>query len=166
MSERSQTGQTMKQLLIVVGGIVLAGCATPYQNMGFSGGVSAEQITANTFRISSRGNGYTGSNAVQDYLVLKAAETTVQQGGTHFIVVNAADASGSSQIVTGGVARTTYNGNSAVTNYDPPVVHNIFKPGQDAYIRVLNVAPGQSPPPGAVSAAEIIQFVGARVKRG
>lgn len=133
--------------------------------MGFAGGVSAQQMTANTFRISARGNGYTNPTVVQDYIMLKAAETTAQNGGTHFVVISAADATGTSQIVTGGVAHTTFNGNMATTSYSPPTVQNIVKPGQDAYIRVLNVAPGQQPPPGAVAASEIIQFVGARVKR-
>lgn len=144
---------------------VLAGCSTPYQEMGFSGGVSAQQMTSNTFRISGRGNGYTSSTDVQDYVMLKAAETTVRNGATHFLVIDAADASGTSQIVTGGTSRTTFTGNVATTNYNPPVVHNVFKPGQDAYIRVINVAPSQSPPPGAIAADEIIKFVGARVKR-
>ena len=145
--------------------LALAACSTPYQEMGFSGGVSAQQMTSDTFRIQARGNGYTGSTAVQDYLMLKSAETTLQNGGTHFIVVDAANASNASQIVTGGTAHTTFVGNTATTSYNPPMVHNIFKPGQDAYIRVLNVGPGQAVPSGAVSAKEILQFVGSRVKR-
>jgi hypothetical protein len=64
-----------------------AGCATPYQDMGFSGGVLAQQMTANTFRIVARGNGYTGTTTVQDYVMLKAAETAIQNGGTHFVIV-------------------------------------------------------------------------------
>ena len=41
--------------LIVFG---LVGCSTPYQSMGFSGGVEAQQMTSNTYRIVARGNGY------------------------------------------------------------------------------------------------------------
>jgi hypothetical protein len=144
---------------------VLAACSTPYQEMGFTGGVSAQQMTSETFRISARGNGYTDATSVQDFLMLKAAETTTQNGGTHFVVVSAADASRTAEIVTGGTARTSFVGNTATTSYTPPTVHNVFKPGQDAYIRVLKIGPGQQPPPNAISAAEIIQFVGPRVKR-
>lgn len=68
-------------------------CATPYQEMGFSGGVLAQQMTANSFRNVARGNGYTGTTRVQDYLMLKAAETTLQNGGTHFAIITASDAS-------------------------------------------------------------------------
>jgi hypothetical protein len=42
--------------------------------MGFSGGVAAQQITADTWRIQSRGNAYTGASTVQDYVLLKAAD--------------------------------------------------------------------------------------------
>jgi hypothetical protein len=96
--------------------------------------------------------------------MLKAAETTVQQGGTHFLVINAADASDTSQIVTGGTSTTTFYGNTATTHYNPPMIHNVFKPGQDAYIRILNVPPGQAPPHGAIAADEIIKFVGPRAR--
>lgn len=141
----------------------LAGCSTPYQDMGFTGGVSAQQLTSDTFRIQARGNSYTSGTAVQDYLMVKAAETTVKNGGTHFAVVSAENASSTSQIVTGGTARTEFYGNTAVTRYTPPVATNVFKPGQDAYIRVLKIPQGQQPPAGAISAAEILQYVGPRV---
>ena len=107
---------------------LLIGCATPYQDMSFSGGVAAQQMTANTFRIVARGNGYTGATRVQDYLMLKAAETTLQNGGTHFVGISASDASGTSQIVTGGTSQTQFVGNTAYTTYSPPVVSNVFKP--------------------------------------
>ena len=144
---------------------LIAGCATPYQEMGFSGGVSASQMTDTTFRISGRGNGYTGSTVGQDYVMLKAAETAQQHGYTHFVVISAADASSSATIVTGGTARTTFVGNTAMTTYSPPMAHNIFRPGEDAYIRVVNLLPGQPPPPGAIAAEEVIRHVGQRVKR-
>jgi len=151
---------------LAVAAILVTGCATPYQEMGFVGGVSAQQMTANTFRILARGNGYTDGVTVQDYTMLKAAETTKQVGGTHFIVISADDASRVATFTTPGQAHTTVVGNTAYTSYSPAQVHEFFKPGQDAYIRVITVAPGQTAPPGAIAADEIIQFVGSRVKRG
>ncbi len=145
--------------------LLLSGCATPYQEMGFAGGVTAAQMTDTTFRISARGNGYTGSTVINDYVMLKAAETTVQLGYTHFMVVSASDASRSDTIVTGGTSRTTFVGNTAMTTYNPPVAHNIYKPGEDAYIRIIRIPPGQHPPQGAIAADEIIRHVGSRVKR-
>src|SRR6185503_20266800 len=75
---------------ILLMSITLTACSTRYQHMGFAGGVSAERMTADTFRIVARGNGYTDATTIQDYALLKAAETTVAAGGTHFVVVSAA----------------------------------------------------------------------------
>lgn len=143
----------------------LAGCSTPYQGMGFGGGVEAQRMTADTYRIVARGNGYTSSVAIQDYTVLKAAETTKLAGGTHFVIVNSADATRTGTVVVPGQSQTTIAGQTAYTTYSPATVHQFVKPGQDTYIRVITVAAGQAPPPGAIQADEIIQYVGSRVKR-
>ena len=145
--------------------LLVGGCSTPYQAMGFLGGVEAQQMTANTFRIVARGNGYTSGTAIQDYTILKAAETTRQHGATHFQIISASNASSTGHIVVPGQANTTFVGNTAMTTYSPSTVHQYVRPGQDTYIRIINVAPGQQPPHGVFSADEIIQFVGSRVKR-
>ena len=70
--------------------------------MGFTGGVAAQQMTADTFRISARGNSYTSTTTIQDYMMLKAAETTKQVDGSYFVIVSAADASRTGYITTPG----------------------------------------------------------------
>lgn len=141
-------------LAFVIGVVLsLSGCGTKYQEMGLSGGVSAQQITADTYRISARGNAYTGSATVQDYVLLKAAETTKAAGASHFILVSAANAAQISYDVT------------APNRYGPGSVDAVIRPGQDAYIRVLRLSPGQQVQV-AYSADEIIQFTGPRVQRG
>ena len=145
--------------------LAVAGCSTPYQNMGFMGGVEAERMTADTYRIVARGNGYTSGTAIQDYTVLKAAATAKQAGATHFAIISAADATRTGSVVIPGQAQTTVAGNTAFTTYTPATVHQFIKPGQDTYIRIFTVSPGQQAPPGALLADEIIQYVGGRVKR-
>lgn len=159
-------GRTMRVGVAALAVLGLTGCATPYQSMGFSGGVEAQQMTANTFRIVARGNGYASGTTIQDYVAMKAAETTRQAGGNHFIVISAGDASSSSYVSTPGQMQTSVIGNTAFTTYNPGSTYQISKPGQDAYIRVIKVPVGQAPPQGAFPADEVIQFVGARVKRG
>lgn len=154
----------MRALTIIALSVALSGCATKYQEMGFSGGVAAQQITADTWRIQSRGNAYTGAATVQDYVLLKAAETAQSAGGTHFQIVSAADASRASTIVTPGSSNTTFVGNQAFTTTSPGSVDTVIKPGQDVYIRVLKL-PAGAPTQGVFSAAEIIQFTGPRVQR-
>lgn len=144
--------------------VVLAGCATKYQDIGFTGGVAAQQVTADTWRIQARGNAYTNAATVQDYVLLKAAETTQAAGATHFQIINAADASRASTIVTPGSSTTTIVGRQAFTTTAPGSVDTVIKPGQDVYIRVLKLPPGPTPQ-GTYSAVEIIQFVGSRVER-
>lgn len=154
----------MRTIFVLFGLLVLCGCATKYQDMGFTGGVAAEQITADTWRIRARGNAYTNSSTVQDYVLLKAAETTQAAGGTYFQIVSAADASRASTFVTPGNSTTTVVGNTAFTTTSPGSVDTVIKPGQDVYIRVLKATPSGATP-GVYSAAEIIQFVGPRVQR-
>lgn len=154
----------MVRWVALVALIACSACATRYQDMGFGGGVAAHQMTQDTFRIVARGNGYTSATAIQDYAILKAAETTKSHGGTHFVVVGGGDASGQGTITTPGQAQTTLIGNTAYTTYSPGMVRRYVKPGQDLMIRVISVAPGSAPPAGAIYADEIIQFVGSRVK--
>ena len=53
---------------------------------------------------------------------------------------------------TPGTAETTFTGRTAVITYTPGSTYNIVMPGQDAYIRVLKVPRGSTPPAGAISA--------------
>jgi hypothetical protein len=145
--------------------LVLAGCATPYQELGFMGGVEAQRMTADTYRIIARGNAYTRGTDIQDYTLLKAAETTKAAGATHFAIITSANASRAGSFVTPGQAQTSVMGNMAVTTYSPAMVHSYIKPGQDTYIQVFSVPQGQQPPFGAVSAEEVIRYVGTRVRR-
>jgi hypothetical protein len=154
----------MRMIFALVALVLLCGCATKYQEMGFTGGVAAEQMTADTWRIRARGNAYTNGATVQDFVFLKAAEITQANGGTHFQIISAGDASRASTFVTPGTSTTTIVGNQAFTSSSPGSVDTVIKPGQDVYIRILKLSAGQQAP-GATSAAEVIQFTGARVRR-
>jgi hypothetical protein len=82
-------------------------------------------MTAETFRITARGNGYTGNTTIQDYALLKAAETTKEAGGTHFLIISAADAS---KVVVGHTASTMQTnviGQTAFTTYNPGSTYTI-----------------------------------------
>jgi hypothetical protein len=60
----------MMRIVAVALALALGGCSTPYQDMGFAGGVAAQRMTNDTYRIVARGNGYTGSTTIQDYTML------------------------------------------------------------------------------------------------
>lgn len=142
-----------------------ADCQTPYQEMNYSGGVTAAPITNDTYRISSRGNGFTDPATVQDYTLLKAAEVTLQTGNTHFIILDSQDATRRDYGQTAGTFHTSFTGNTAFTTYNPGVQYDIVKPGQDTIIHVGRVAPGQQPPRGAFPTRQVFDNINPRVRR-
>lgn len=118
-------------LILLAIGLIwsLAGCGTPYQEMGFRGGVAANQLTSDIFRISARGNAYTGRTAIQDYVLLKAAETTKSTGGRYFILTSSENATSESLVTTPGTATTSIVGRTAVTTVTPATSEIVIKPG-------------------------------------
>jgi hypothetical protein len=154
----------------VIGAFVLvtsfSGCGSSYKEMDAGRGVQALQMSADTWRIETRGNGYTGANIVKDWMLLKAAETTKQQGGTHFIIVEQSDASTKSSTITPGARQSTLVGATRTSVYTPAVINRQMNPGQDAYIRVIKVTAGDTAPADAKSADEIIKYIGGRIPRG
>jgi len=84
---RSRLAQTV---ILAVAVVALSGCVTPtpYQPAPPRGfGYSEERLDQNKFRVSFRGNAQTSRETVEDYLLYRAAELTLNNGFTHFIVV-------------------------------------------------------------------------------
>lgn len=85
-------GRLRAGALAVVAAAFLAACAsgpTPYQpGSGSEGGYSETQIEANRYRVAFRGNSMTGKETVENYLLYRAAELTLQRGFDHFTIVN------------------------------------------------------------------------------
>jgi hypothetical protein len=138
----------------LVAAVLLAGCSTTYSEMGAMGGVMAAPVTSDVYRISARGNGYTDATTIQDYALLKAAETT------HFEVVNGRDAtSTSTQQTAGTFGRGMFGG----VSYTPGFSYDIVKPGEDMMIRVFNA--GRTAVPNSYNAQEVFDNINPRVKR-
>lgn len=156
----------MKKLIIGLAGVLLAGCATQYGDMGFAGGVRADQMAADQYRIVSRGNGFSDSTTIADFAIRKAAEVTLESGNEWFLVMGRQDQTGVSQSVTQAPTTTYGNvsayGNTATyneTTYGGGVnIQTVVKPGEDLMIKV-----GRGPRPGAAyDAAETLRYVVAR----
>lgn len=154
------------RILAVLGAVIgLSGCmSTTYREVGFFGGVEARQMTADTYNIIARGNGYTSDATIQDYAILKAAETTIAAGGTHFVVLGVEDTTRTSVGQTAGYGQVSVYGNTAYGTYSPGYTYPIVKPGQQMLIQVILVRSGNAPQ-GAISAAEVVAFIGPRVRR-
>ena len=126
--------------LVMVFGLLLAGCSTDYRDLdgsGFVDGAATEKVANHTYRISAPGHSFASQAELHDYMMLKAAHTARRVGGTHFTVAmwggEGASRSGSP---LGGQASA------------------------DTYIRVFALAPDQTPPSGAVSVASVLNRLG------
>ncbi|SRR5712691_8327558 len=152
----------MRQWVIaaLAAGLALAGCSIRDLDFGLSGGVAAEKMTADVFRIRSRADSMTP----QDVLLI-AAQTAKGAGATHFKLISADDASRQLDGTPLDVNPSAV-GRPAISTATPPTTSTSIKPGQDVYIRVLRLAPGEQAPGGSFAADEIIELVGRRAKRG
>lgn len=141
--------RTWARITLGVVGSIVAACATPYQQMGFTGGVNDLQLNDTTYRITARGNGYTNPERVQDFVLLRASEIAMSRGYAGFIINGAADQSTVAQFTTPGYATTNTYGTAmgggglaslnttSTTTYTPPVTHTFFKPGAAVIITLV-----------------------------
>lgn len=143
-------------------GVTLAACSTTYGKMGLTGGVAAAPVTSDTYRISARGNGFTDATTVQDYVLLKAAETAIGAGQSHFTIISNRDASNTSY---GQTAGSFNNWGGGFVTYNPGVTYDIVKPGEDLMVRVWTPKKGEALPPNTFNAQEVFNNVNPRVKR-
>ena len=74
-------------IFIAIVAIVLSGCATPYQRVGFTGGYSETQLGDNIFQVSFRGNGYTSRDRASDFALLRSAELALEHGFRYFVII-------------------------------------------------------------------------------
>ncbi|MFZ4607756.1 MAG: CC0125/CC1285 family lipoprotein [Caulobacter sp.] len=77
--------------LVVTAGLSACATATPYQpnvrGQAVSGGFSETRLETDRFRINFAGNSLTSRETVERYLLYRAAELTVTQGGDWFSLV-------------------------------------------------------------------------------
>lgn len=143
----------------------LAACSTTYGKMGLTGGVEAMPITNDVYRISARGNGYTDSTTIQDFVLLKAAETALGAGQSSFTILGGQDASSNAYGQTPGTFNSSVIGNNIFTTYNPGYTYDIVKPGQDVNIRVWSPGSKDVLPPNTFNAQQVFDNINPRVKR-
>lgn len=94
-------------LMLALVGLVLIGCATPYQSQGFTGGFSETRLDENVFQVSFRGNAYTSSERAADFTLLRSAELAIETGYSYFIIVDAERYSQTGAYTTPTTSHTT-----------------------------------------------------------
>ena len=76
----------MKHILTAMVVILVYNCSTPYQPKGALGGYSSNQLKANNYKVSFKGNQHTSAEMIFDYLLRRCAEITIEEKGKYFIV--------------------------------------------------------------------------------
>lgn len=71
--------------------IILSGCSTGYHPAGLNGGFADMALSADTYKVSFRGNGLSSQDHVQSYLLRRCAELTINKGYRYFVVINGND---------------------------------------------------------------------------
>jgi hypothetical protein len=173
-SLRNGVTMMLAKCLMPLAVLALAACSTPYQEMGFLGGVNATQIDATTMRISSRGNGFSDIGRMKDYVLLKAAEETVQHGYDLFQVVDAENVSRTDhfsipEFHSQPVVATGFGPYGPVTafgsvTYTTDRDQAVNKPGEDVTIRMFSGPKPANAPANLFAAREIIMFLGPQIR--
>ena len=102
---------TKRQLKITATALMLgtlAACAsvTPYQLSGSNGGYTDQALDNGRYRVTFEGNSQTARTTVENYVLYRAAEITLEQGHDYFILLDA-NTEAMSRFVTSG---TTFGG--------------------------------------------------------
>ena len=81
----------MKKILLITFLFILSNCSTPYQKnsfiSGFTGGYKDNQLSHNSFRVVAKGNAFTSLDKVQNIVLMRAAELTVNNNYDVFEII-------------------------------------------------------------------------------
>lgn len=143
----------MKTVGACVAALALASCATPYQDMGFLGGVSATRIDSTTVQVTARGNAYTDADTIQRYVLRKAAEETIAAGFDGFEMSSSRDRSRTGRVGSTVVTGSGYG--AFATNSSWQVV----KPGESVMVRMFKGPKPADAPLGVYDAREVLRYM-------
>jgi hypothetical protein len=134
---------------VVVATSLAAGCATQYQQTGFSGGVEDTPVNSNTYRILARGNAFTSQERTRDFVLLRASELAIAGGFSHFVILDSQAYAKQSTITMPGTYQSSTHGQASVYGntaygsaqtygtYTPPTATTISKPRNEVIVRLL-----------------------------
>lgn len=76
----------IKSTIIISLILALIACSTPYQPKSILGGYTDTRLDSNTVRVSFYGNGYTNREGVENKMLYRCAEVTLQDSYDYFII--------------------------------------------------------------------------------
>ncbi len=143
----------MKRILLVLITLLVTGCATTYQSMGFTGGFDEKNLEDNIWRITFSGNGYATRETVQTYWVYHCSEVALKNGFEGFEILSHIQ-------LTKNITPEEYFSSSSPYKksggyvYVPMYIEESYKPHIEADIRLLK-SPFESNPPKVFDANEL-----------
>ncbi len=160
--------------LVWLSAVAAIGCATPYQQSSFRGGYSDTRIDSNTVMVSFKGNGFTGRQKVESYLLYRCAEVTLNDGYDYFVLASEdteskhgysstpstfASTTSASAIATGNSA---FGQAQTFGTLNPGHTFTYTKYGGEAVIKMFKgKKPGDDP--RAYDAHEVKQYLGPQI---
>ncbi|UUX50045.1 hypothetical protein NUH88_21985 [Nisaea acidiphila] len=155
---------------------LLAGCTTPtpYAPATDRFGYRENAIESDRFRVSFRGNSATDRETVETYLLYRAAELTLEKGGTFFTVV-ARDLEKNKRYVHHTYYPFAYSGYGAYGYHGGYYFRSSFAHGTSdsiaitRYEAIAEIVIGgeelRTDGPSAYDAREVLENIGPRVER-
>lgn len=129
--------------------IALSACATGYHASGATGGFIERPLSPDSYVVEFQGNGFTNPQRANDFLLLRCAELALENGYSHFAIIQAEDTSKTSYAVMPTRTTTTSYGDATLwgnslhlngtsnTQTSGGEVVPILKPGAGAVIKLL-----------------------------
>ena len=152
----------MRKLLAYSILVLLAACQTPYQPLGFGGGFSETRLASDRAIIYFRGNGYTSMETARKFAFRRAAEFTVENGYSYFVVESTGQDVLTSRISDPGYVQTNcystgFGGYSCSSNTVGGFDTTVRKPKPSLAIRMFK---GQMPEglDSGFMAEEVLQY--------
>jgi hypothetical protein len=132
----------MRKVVALVTLVCLVGCATAYQETGWTGGYEEAHLKGDVWRVSFDGNGYTNRETAQTYWLYRSAKLTLAQGYDGFEIVSSFE-------FMSGAAPSDSNAYVPTFYYDGNLYHSlgyIKGPSMSADVRLLRKPFNPKPP--------------------
>lgn len=159
------------KIIMVVILLFSTGCATGYHRQGWTGGYNESQLQEDTFRVSFKGNAFVDKETVQDYLLLRCAEITIDHGFDYFVILGEENSTAVSNHTTpthvsaqstshGNANYSQTKGNATITGGD---TQYLSKPKSNCIIKCFK---GKKPDdlPNAFTAYQLIGYLKEKVR--
>lgn len=132
----------MRTCVFLVVAASLASCATPYQQVGFSGGYTERGLGNGLYRVDFQGNGYTSGQRAADLALLRTAEFSLEEGCAYFLLVDERNfVDTSTKITTPTTTTMTYGGGYASATTFGGVSVPVVKPSTSNVFRCFKEKP-------------------------